>query len=82
MDAASGGQPARGESLVRPVVSGVIYAPLKESHSDRIVVGDRVLFLRDGVTCAYVSGAPLEVTFTEQDGRSLADKITPVRQGN
>jgi hypothetical protein len=69
MNTASGGQPARG----------VIVAPLTEAHPDRIVVGGRVLFLRDGMICPYSLGTPLEVVFTEQDGRSHADRITPMR---
>jgi hypothetical protein len=72
MDGASGNTPARR----------VVVASLKESHSDRIIVGDRVLFLRNGTTCTYVVGTHLEVVFTVQDGRSLAHKITPVKQGS
>lgn len=82
MDAASGSQPTRDEPSLRSVASGVIYATLNESHSDRIVVGERVLFLRNGTTCTYAVGTHLEVVFTEQDGCSHADKITPVKQGN
>jgi hypothetical protein len=48
---------------------------------DRIVAGDRVVFLRNGMTCHYNLGTFLEVTFTEQDGRSFANKITPVSTG-
>jgi len=69
MDAASGGQPVRG----------VIVAPLIESHPDRIVVGSCTLFLPDGKRCAYVVGTPLEVAYTEVDGRRDVDSITPVK---
>lgn len=79
MGAASGSQPARDDDRSPRLARGVIVAPLKESHPDRIIVGDRVLFLRDGTTCTYAVGTPLEVIFTEQDGRSLTDRITPVR---
>ena len=83
MGAASGGQPAREKSSSRPIAFGVLSAPLKESHPDRIIMGDRVLFLRNGTTCTYAVGTTLEVTFTEQqDGRSFADQITPVKPGN
>lgn len=41
-----------------------------------------VLFLRDGETCTCMIGTPLEVIFTEQDGRSFADKVTPVKPSN
>jgi hypothetical protein len=57
----------------------MIFAPLNESRPGRIIVGDRVLFLRNGTTCTYVVGTPLEVTFTQENGRSLVDKITPIR---
>jgi len=49
MDAASGSQ-ARGEE--RPgVAHGLIVAILREVHPDRIVVGERTLFLREGQDC-------------------------------
>jgi hypothetical protein len=53
--------------------------PLKASHPDRIIVGERVLFLRDGMACTYRVGTSLEVVFTEQDGRSHAERITRSR---
>ncbi len=56
---------------------GVIVAPLRESHSGRIILGGSILFLRDGATCDYALGTPLEVVYTEQDGRRDVDKITP-----
>jgi hypothetical protein len=71
MDAASGSQPARG----------VIVAPLLESLPDRIVVGSRTLFLRDGKRWTYPVGTPVEVIYTEIDGRRHVDNITPVRPG-
>jgi len=69
MNAASGSQPARG----------VIVAPLIEFHPDRIVVGSCTLFLRDGKRCTYAVGTPLEVAYTEVDGRRDVDSITPIR---
>ena len=71
MDAASGSKPARG----------VIVAPLIESHLDRIVVGSCILFLRDGKRCTYAVGTPLEVAYTEIDGRRDVDSIAPVKSG-
>ena len=67
MDGASGDTPARG----------VLFALLVESHPDRIVVGDCTLFLDDEIACSYSPGTPLEVEYTEQNGRRRADKITP-----
>jgi hypothetical protein len=78
MDAASGSQPAR-DGRAPALARGMIFAPLNESRPGRIIVGDRVLFLRNGTTCTYVVGTPLEVTFTQENGRSLVDKITPIR---
>jgi hypothetical protein len=67
MDAASGGQPARG----------VTYGKLTESHSDRIVVGDGgVFYLPEGMTCTYPLGTQLKVIYTERDGRKLIENIT------
>jgi hypothetical protein len=49
MGAASSSQ-ARGEE--RPgVAHGLIVAILREVHPDRIVVGERTLFLREGQDC-------------------------------
>ena len=75
MDAASGSQPARRER--RPgVAHGLIMAILREVHPDRIVVGERTLFLREGQDCRYPPGTHLEVLYTvRQDGRSEADRI-------
>lgn len=58
---------------------GVIIAPLTESHPGRIILGGSILFLRDGATCNYTLGTPLEVAYTEQDGRKDVDTITAVR---
>ncbi len=71
MNAGSGNQPARG----------VIVAPLIESHPDRIVVGSCTLFLRDGKRCTHAVGTPVEVAYTEVDGRRDVDSITPVKSG-
>ena len=59
---------------------GIIVAPLK-AHPDRIILGDRTFFLRDGATCNYLPGTPLEVTYTELDGRRDVESITPVQHG-
>ena len=58
---------------------GVIIAPLTESHLGRIILGGSILFLRDVATCNYPPGTPLEVAYTEQDGRKDVDTITAVR---
>ena len=58
---------------------GVILGPLTEVYPDRIVVGARTLFLRDGEACRYEIGMGLEVIFTEQDdGRGSVQRITPL----
>jgi hypothetical protein len=58
---------------------GVILGPLTEVYPDRIVVGARILFLRDGEACRYEIGIGLEVIFTEQDdGRGSVQRITPL----
>lgn len=79
MDAASGSQPARGEE--RPgVAHGLIVAILREVHPDRIVVGERTLFLREGQDCRYPPGTNLEVLYTmRQDGRNEVERISVVR---
>ena len=38
------------------------------------------LFLGDGMVCSYSLETPLEVEYTEQNGRRRADKITPTAQ--
>jgi hypothetical protein len=60
---------------------GIMVAPLKEAHLDRIVLGDRTFFLRDGATCNYLPGPPFEVAYTEPDGRRDVESITPVQHG-
>jgi len=64
------------------VARGVIFAPLKESYLDRIVLGDCVLFRREGATCTYALGTPLEVEYTERNERRDVEKITPTKAGN
>jgi hypothetical protein len=63
---------------------GILVAPLK-AHPDRIILGYRTFFLRDGLrdgaTCNYLLGTPLEVAYTEPDGRRDVDSITPVQHG-
>ena len=59
MDAASGSQPAHGEE--RPgAAHGLIVAIRREVHPDRIVVGERTLFLREGQDCGTHSGQTWE----------------------
>jgi hypothetical protein len=43
---------------------GVILGPLRELYADRIVIADRILFLRDGERCLHVVGVILEVQYT------------------
>jgi hypothetical protein len=78
MDAASGSKPARGEDG-RSLAHGVIVSLLVEAHPDRIVVGSRTLFLRDGTVCTYLSGTNLEVHYTELDGRAEVQSITALK---
>jgi hypothetical protein len=78
MDPASGSQPPRGDEPAR-IAQGVIYAPLIESHPDRIVVGDRTIFLRDGKTCIYALGTSLEVAYTLTNGCAKVDHIAVVK---
>jgi hypothetical protein len=68
MDAASGGQPARG----------VVVGRLTEVHSDRIVIGSATLYLRDGASCTHVVRMTLGVVYTEQDGRRYMDSVAPL----
>jgi hypothetical protein len=77
MDAASGSQPARGDG--DGIAHPVIIALLTEVHPDRIVVGDRTLFLRKGQNCLHALGTNLEVVYTEQGGRSEVERITPLK---
>ena len=79
MDAASGGQPARGNGGTPPAY-GVMIGELKEALPDRIVMADRAFFLRDGMKCSYPPGTPLQVVYTEQDGRREVESITPTRR--
>lgn len=69
MDVASGSQAARG----------LIVAPLVEAHTDRIVVGERTLFLRDGQNCTYALGTNLEVVYALLNGRAEVDSIAVAR---
>lgn len=54
---------------------GVIVGPLRELYPDRIVVADRILFLRDGQACRYTVGVVIEVVYTEVNGRASVQKI-------
>jgi hypothetical protein len=57
---------------------GMIVAQLADARPDRIMVGGRALWLRDGETCAYRVGTPVRVVYTVVDGRRLIDGIMPV----
>jgi hypothetical protein len=63
--------------MTEPLARGVVIGRLRESHSDRIVVGTYTLHLRRGAACSYRLGASLEVGYTEQDGRRHVDTIAP-----
>ena len=78
MDTSSRRDVARGEEPDR-IAYGVIFAPLIESYPDRIVVGSRTLFLRDGKTCTDALGTNLEVFYAERNGRAEAERITVVK---
>jgi hypothetical protein len=60
----------------------MIFAPLKESYPDRIVLADCVLFLRAGTACSYTVGTPIEVEYTEQNGRRTVERIAPAKAGS
>jgi hypothetical protein len=48
-----------------PRVSGVVIAPLQAWFPFLIILPDLVLFLRNGMTCAYAPGTRLKVAYTE-----------------
>jgi hypothetical protein len=77
MDAASGGHPACGDGA--GIAYGVIFAPLTVVHPDRIMVDGQTFYLRDGQTCPYQLGRPLEVVYVEIDERRYVERITEVR---
>ena len=70
MNAASGSQPARG----------VVVGRLTASHPDRLVLGNTILYLRDGAGCTYPVGTLLQVLYTERDGRRLVDSFEASRE--
>jgi hypothetical protein len=63
--------------MASPPIHGVILGPLKELYPDRIVIGDRTLFLRDGEASDYEIGMVLEVVYMDRDGRCDVEPITP-----
>jgi hypothetical protein len=65
----------------RETCQRLFVALLAESHPDRIVLGDCVVFLCDGATCPYPVGTPLEVECTERNGHRTVEKITPMKIG-
>jgi hypothetical protein len=76
MDAPSRREVERGEESPG-MAHGLNVALLRQVHPDRIVVGDRTLFLREGMTCHHSLGTSLEVLYTEQK-RAEAERITVV----
>lgn len=58
-------------------IHGVILGALTELHSDRIVIGDRTLYLRNGEAVDCQIGMVLEVVYMERDGRGDVQRITP-----
>lgn len=61
---------------------GMIVAHLADAGPDRIVVGGRALWLRDGETCAHTVGTPVRVVYTVVNGRRLVDGIMAVPQAD
>jgi hypothetical protein len=57
---------------------GVMVGPLRESYSDRVVVGDSTFFLRGGEQCLYPFGARVQVVYADASGRCEAESITLV----
>ena len=43
------------------------------------MVDGQIIYLRDGKTCPYRQGTPLEVVYVEIDGRRYVERITEVR---
>jgi hypothetical protein len=78
MNAASSGQPARGDDGSAPAARGVVAGRLLEAHHDRIVVGICTLFLCDGQACSHPVGTPVEVVYTERNGQRHVDRITAI----
>ena len=60
----------------------MIVAKLADARADRIVVGGRALWLRDGESCAYTVGTPVRVVYTVVDGRRLVDGIMVVARAD
>ncbi len=58
-------------------VHGVILGPVTELHPDRIMVGGRTLYLRDGEAFDCEIGMVVEVVYLERDGRGDVQRITP-----
>ena len=70
---------AQTDTSGRRLARGVICGALAESHPDRIVISGCVLFLRPGTGCPYAVGMPVEVRYTEIDGRRDVDRIARTR---
>jgi hypothetical protein len=56
-------------------VRGVVVGRLTEFHPDRIVMGNTILYLRDGAACTFPVGTLLQVVYTERDGRRCVDSV-------
>jgi hypothetical protein len=61
-------------------IHGVILGPLTALHPDRIVIGDRTLYLPDSQTFDCEIGMMLEVVYTEWNGRLDVQHITPLER--
>jgi hypothetical protein len=55
---------------------GVVVGLLSEVHQDRIVVGQGLFLLSDGVPCSYLPGMYVQVVYIEQDGRREVKHLT------
>jgi len=53
-----------------------VFGLLREVYSDRIVAGDRTLFLQDRQACHHAVERVLEIVFTEQSGRAGVKRIS------
>ena len=57
---------------------GIIAGRLRAVYVDRIIIGDKTIYLQPGAACTHAIGMDVEVTYTERDGRAEASSIVPL----